>query len=109
MEEEEIEQKDDRKFQEIIAEGKADQEVTTTTEIKKSIKGIAGEKDNWKAECIREDGQEAKWYRVQQLYSTREQNFNVMEGNKNKVSLQRRKQRKDTRKSKRNISDEHSV
>ena len=56
MEEEEIEQKDDRKFQEIIAEGKADQEVTTTTEIKKSIKGIAGEKDNRKAECIREDG-----------------------------------------------------
>ena len=39
----------------------------------------------------------------------REENSDTMEGNKNKVSLQWRKQRQDTRKSKRNISDEPSM
>ena len=41
--------------------------------------------------------------------SRREQNSNTMEGNKNKFCLQRRKQRKDPRKSKRDISDEHTM
>ena len=50
MEEEEIEQIVDKKFQEIIAEGKIDQEIITKTEIRKAIKGMknkkAGDKNN---------------------------------------------------------------
>ena len=41
--------------------------------------------------------------------SRREQNTNTMEAYKNTVSLQKRKQRKDIRKSKRDIFDEHSM
>ena len=62
MEEEEIEQIVDKKFQEIIAEGKIDQEIITKTEIRKAIKGMknkkAGDKNNWKAEWIKEGGSE---------------------------------------------------
>ena len=54
MEEEEKEQIVDKKFQEIIAEGKADQEMITTTEIRKVIERMknkkVGNKNNWKAE-----------------------------------------------------------
>ena len=50
--EEEIERKNDMKFQEIIAEGKADREIITTTKIRKAIKRMknnkAGDKNNWK-------------------------------------------------------------
>ena len=50
MEEEEIEQIVDKKFQEIIAEGKIDWEIITKTEIRKAIKGMknkeAGDKNN---------------------------------------------------------------
>ena len=57
MEEEEIEQIVDKKFQEIIAEGKIDQEIITKTEIRKAIKGMknkkAGDKNNWKTEWIK--------------------------------------------------------
>ena len=62
MEEEEIEQIVDKKFQEIIAEGKIDREIITKTEIRKAIKGMknkkAGDKNNWKAEWIKEGGSE---------------------------------------------------
>ena len=60
MEEEETEQIIDKKFQEIIAEGKADRKVITTTEKRKAIKGMKnkkpGDKNNWKAEWIKEGG-----------------------------------------------------
>ena len=63
MEEEEMEQIVDRKFQEIIAEGKIYREIITKTGIRKAIKGMknkkAGAKNNWKTEWIK-----AKWYRV---------------------------------------------
>ena len=39
----------------------------------------------------------------------REENFNIIEGNKSKVIIQRRKQREDAGKSKKDISDERSV
>ena len=59
MEEEEIEQIVDKKFQEIIAEGKIDREIITKTEIRKAIKGMKnkkrGDKNNWKAESIKEE------------------------------------------------------
>ena len=61
MEEKEIEWKVD-KFQEIIEQGKADQKIITTTEIRKAIKGMknkkVGEKNNWKAKWIKE----GDWY-----------------------------------------------
>ena len=45
---------DNNKFQEIIAEGKADREIITATEIRKAIKGIKNKlavaKKNWKSE-----------------------------------------------------------
>ena len=48
MDEEEIEQIVDKKFQEVIAEEKIDQEITT--EIRKAVKGMrnkkAGDKNN---------------------------------------------------------------
>ena len=52
MEEREIKQIVDKKFQEIVAEGKLDQEIITTTDIRKAIKGLknkrkkAGDKNN---------------------------------------------------------------
>ena len=50
MDEGEIEQTVDRKFQEIIAEGKIYREIITKTEIRKAIRGIknkkAGDKNN---------------------------------------------------------------
>ena len=62
MEEKEIEWKVDNKFQEIIGQGKADQKIITTTEIRKAIKGMknkkVGEKNNWKAKWIKE----GDWY-----------------------------------------------
>ena len=62
MEEKEIEWKVDNKFQEIIEQGKADQKIITTTEIRKAIKGMknkkVGEKNNWKAKWIKE----GDWY-----------------------------------------------
>ena len=64
MEEKEIEWKVDNKFQEIIEQGKADQKIITTTEIRKAIKGMknkkVGEKNNWKAKWIKE----GDWYWV---------------------------------------------
>ena len=61
-EEEEIEQIVDKKFQEIIAEGKIDWEIITKTEIRKAIKGMknkeAGDKNNWNTESIKEGGSE---------------------------------------------------
>ena len=60
MEEQEIERIVDKKFQEIIAEEKADRELRTTKEIRKTIKGMkdtkTGDKNNWKAERIKEGG-----------------------------------------------------
>ena len=57
MEEEEIEQTVDKKFHEIIAEGKADQEIIKSTEIREAIKGMknkkTGDKNNRKAEWIK--------------------------------------------------------
>ena len=57
MEEEEIEQIVDKKFHEIIAEGKADQEIIKSTEIREAIKGMknkkTGDKNNRKAEWIK--------------------------------------------------------
>ena len=44
MEEEEIEQIVDKKFQEIIAEGKTDREMITTTELRKASKGMKNKK-----------------------------------------------------------------
>ena len=50
MEEEEIEQLVDKKFQEIITEGKINQEIITKREIRKATKGMknkkAGDKNN---------------------------------------------------------------
>ena len=58
MDEEEIEQIVDKKFQEVIAEEKIDQEITT--EIRKAVKGMrnkkAGDKNNQKTEWIKEGG-----------------------------------------------------
>ena len=51
MEEEEIEQIVDKKFQDIIGKEKIDQEIITATEIRKAIKGMknkkTGDKNNW--------------------------------------------------------------
>ena len=67
MEEEEIEQTVDKKFQEIIVEGITDREIITKTEVTKAIKGMKNkkktrDKNNWEAEWIKEE--ETKWYRV---------------------------------------------
>ena len=60
MEEEEIEQIVDKKFQDIITEGKIDREIITKTEIRKAIKVMknkkAEDKNNWKEEWIKEEG-----------------------------------------------------
>ena len=62
MEEEEIEKIVDKKFQEIITEGKIDREIITEAEIRKAIKEMknkkTGDKNNWKAEWIKEGGSE---------------------------------------------------
>ena len=42
-------------------------------------------------------------------HNKREENSNVMEGNKSKVKIQRRKEGEDIRKSRREISDECNV
>ena len=51
MEEEEIEQIVDKKFQDIIGKEKIDQEIIAATEIRKAIKGMknkkTGDKNNW--------------------------------------------------------------
>ena len=44
MEEEEIEQTVDKKFQEIIVEGITDREIITKTEVTKAIKGMKNKK-----------------------------------------------------------------
>ena len=90
MEEEEIEQKVDQKFKEIIADGKAGWEVIAMTETRKIIKEMknkkTGDKNNWKAEWIREGGDEM----VQSLATLfkkskrTEQNSNTRAGNKTK-------------------------
>ena len=58
MEEKEKEQIVDKKSQEIIVEVKIDWEMITKAEIRKAIKGMknikAGDKNNWKAEWIKE-------------------------------------------------------
>ena len=46
MEEKEIEKIVDKTFQEIIAEGVMDREITTTTEIRKAIKGMKKKKSH---------------------------------------------------------------
>ena len=50
----------DKKFQEIIAEGKIDREIITATKIRKAIKGIkikkVGDKNNWKTKLIKGGG-----------------------------------------------------
>ena len=63
MEEEKIEQTVDKKFQEIIAGGKSDRGIIITTEKKIGNQGNqkrkkAGDKNNWKAEWIKEGGKE---------------------------------------------------
>ena len=62
MEEEEIEQTIDKKFKEIIAEGKIVREIITKTEIKKAIKRMENknpwDKNNSKTEYIKEGGSE---------------------------------------------------
>ena len=87
-EEEEIGRVVDKKFQEIIAEGKIDREIITATEIRKVIKGIkskkAGDKNNWKSKLIKERGSGM----VQSLatHSTEQKkriNSNILDRNKN--------------------------
>ena len=81
MDEEEIEQIVDKKFQEVIAEEKIDQEITT--EIRKAVKGMrnkkAGDKNNQKTEWIKEGGSEM----VQNLATL----FNRVE-EENKIPIQ---------------------
>ena len=112
MEEKEIEGKVDNKCQEIIAEEKTHQEIITTTEIRKAVKGmknkIVGDKNNWKAQWIKKGGDEMVKC-SNSIPQRREENFNTIEGNKSKVIIQRRKQREDAGKSKKDISDERSV
>ena len=53
MEEDKIQKKVDKKFQKIIAEGKEDQEVITTTAIRKAIKGMKNKKAEWNKRRMR--------------------------------------------------------
>ena len=84
--------------------------MTETRKIIKEMKNKkARDKNDWKAEWIREG-----WDQMVQSLATlfkkskrTEQNSNTIAGNK--ITLQRRKQRKDTRKSKRDASDEDSM
>ena len=61
-EEEEIEQMVNKKFQEIITKPNKERETITTTDIEKAIRGMknkkAGDVNNWKAEWIKEGGEE---------------------------------------------------
>ena len=83
MEEKEIEQMVHKIFQEIIAEGKADREIIVKSELRNAIKGMknkkAGDKNNWKAEWIKEGGEKM----VQSLVTL----FNRVE-EKNKIMIQ---------------------
>ena len=83
MEEKEIEQMVHKIFQEIIAEGKADREIIAKSELRNAIKGMknkkAGDKNNWKAEWIKEGGEKM----VQSLVTL----FNRVE-EKNKIMIQ---------------------
>ena len=82
MEEKEIEQMVHKIFQEIIAEGKADREIIAKSELRNAIKGMknkkAGDKNNWKAEWIKEGGEKM----VQSLVTL----FNRVE-EKNKIMI----------------------
>ena len=73
------------KFQEMIPDEKIDREITTTTEIRKAIKGIknkkSGDKKNWKTERIKEGRSEM----VQSLVTL----FDRVE-EKNKTAIQQR-------------------
>ena len=71
----------------------------------------ARDKSNWKSEWIEEGKNQnnAEFNNLVQQNRGRQENSNTMDGNKNKVSLQRRKQREGTGNSKRNISDKRSM
>ena len=73
------------KFQEIIPDQKIDRKITTTTEIRKAIKGMknekSGDKKNQKTEQIKEGGSEM----VQSLVTL----FDRVE-EKNKTPIQQR-------------------
>ena len=78
MEEKEIEQMVHKILQEIIAEGKADREIIAKSELRNAIKGLKN-KNNWKAEWIKEGGEKM----VQSLVTL----FNRVE-EKNKIMIQ---------------------
>ena len=71
----------------------------------------AGDKSNWKSEWIEEGKNQnnAEFSNLVQQNRGRQENSNTMDGNKNKVSLQRKKQREGTRKSKRKSFEKHSM
>ena len=83
MEEEEIEGIVDIKFKEIIAEGKIDRKIITTTETMKAIKRMknkkVGDKNKWKTDWIKKEGIEM----VQSLATQ----FNRVE-EENKIPIQ---------------------
>ena len=83
MEEEEIEGIVDTKFKEIIAEGKIDRKIITTTETMKAIRRMklkkAGDKNKWKTDWIKKEGSEM----VQSLATL----FNRVE-EENKIPIQ---------------------
>ena len=83
MEEEEIEGIVDIKFKEIIAEGKIDRKIITTTETMKAIRRMknkkAGDKNKWKTDWIKKEGIEM----VQSLATQ----FNRVE-EENKIPIQ---------------------
>ena len=83
MEEEEIEEIVDTKFKEIIAEGKIDRKIITTTETMKAIRRMknkkVGDKNKWKTDWIKKEGIEM----VQSLATQ----FNRVE-EENKIPIQ---------------------
>ena len=70
-----------------------------------------GDKSKWKSEWIEEGRNQnnAEFSNLVQQNRGGQENSDTMDGNKDKVSLQRRKQREGTENSKRNISDKRSM
>ena len=60
MEEEEIEQTVDKKFQEIIVEGITDREMITKTEVTKAIKGMKNKKKHETRITGKQNGQKRR-------------------------------------------------
>ena len=89
--------------------------IKAAAEIRTVIKGMknkkTGDKSNWKLEWIEEGRNQnnAEFSNLVQQNRGGQENSDTMDGNKDKVSLQRRKQREGTENSKRNISDKRSM